>query len=105
MHLEDQALEDEMHVVELIDLKKQLLRTKVYENKSWICAFGGSIISNVSYAVTLCAFVSKDSPFFFQNDLHQLRQNITYLEKQVLEEEVHNPQEQTSEQEVCVLLT
>ena len=46
-----------MHVVELIDLKKQLLRTKVYGNISWIFALGGSIISNVEYPSTLNAFV------------------------------------------------
>ena len=102
MHLEEQALEDEVHVMELVDLKKQLLRTEVSASYCWICMHCGFIINDMKYAVALCSFISKHT-FFFQNDIQQLRKNMMRLEKQALEEEVHNLQHQSSDHEVCDL--
>ena len=104
VQFEEQVVEDEVHVM---DLKKQILR--IVASYRLICTYCGSIIDQLKHAVALYAFIS-NHPVSFQNDIHQLRQNIMYLEKQALEEEVpnlhqqsleHEAEEETSKDEVC----
>ena len=52
----------------------------------------------MDYAVTLYVLLT----YFFQNDMHQLRQHEMYLDKQDLEEE-DQEQEQPLTDEVCCL--
>ena len=58
-----------------------------------------SITDHIGHAVTLRVLFLHQH-FFFQNDIHQLRQDVMHLDKQALEEEVQD-QEQPSEDEVC----
>ena len=94
VHLEEQALHEEHHVLELIDIKKKLLRTEVSGTLLFNLHAFGSIIDHNGHSCNHIVCSDFAPPLFIQNDIHQLRQNVMHLDKQALEGEVqeqHGP--------------
>ena len=64
VQLEEQELHDEVHMMQLIDLKKQLLRTQVSGALLFYLHALGSIIDHIGHAVTLSTLLFKRILFF-----------------------------------------